>query len=86
MLGAVCAPRCYLAQCDESSSPHILLVSLSESEYRNSLCHQRNSRAPFTHHVQHDWSEAPIRVPVCVTSQGIVSLRKHVCVPISAFL
>lgn len=74
MLGAVCAPWCYLAQCDESSLLHIQLVSVSESEYRNSLCHHRRSRAPFTHHVQHDWSEAPICVPACVKLQGTVSL------------
>lgn len=39
MDAAVRAPRHYLAECDQSSA-RIRLVSLPESENRNSLCHR----------------------------------------------
>lgn len=63
MLGAVCAPRCHLAQCDERASPsHPARLSNLRAEHRNS--HQPHSRAPFTHRVQHGWTDGRIAPPI----------------------
>lgn len=54
MDSAVCVPRSYLAECDQSSA-HIRPVALPESENRNSLCHRRPGRSPFTHCGRPSW-------------------------------
>lgn len=54
MDAAVCAPRHYLAACDQSSA-HIRLVSLPESENRNSGCH----RWPSAGHLSHPVADPP---------------------------